>query len=144
MSTASDAEEFRTSVPPEHWARIDVDRDTGCWRAVRGARSGCGARYPATTGGRLLHRVLWEAEHGPTSKMLVHVVCGDRLCVRPDHCREMDWNEMHLHHRGSWANRRPSGHVQAISGPSPPNHPPESAPARHEASTRSAGTADRP
>lgn len=135
--------EFHRLVPREYRWRIDVDPDTGCWRAVRGGRSGCGARYPATTGGRLLHRVLWEAEHGPTAKMLVHV-CGDRLCVRPDHCREMDCAEMHSFHRSSWANRRASSPAQAVSGPTPPNHPPQPVPERHEASTGSAGTADRP
>lgn len=135
MSTATEAVvEFHRLVPPDYWWRIDVDHESGCWRAVRGPRSGVESRYPAVAGGRLLHRVLWEAEHGPTTDLLVRS-CRDSLCVRPAHVVPMSWVEMHHHHAASWANRGSSSPPPAPSGPNAPQPPPEDVSERHSAHT---------
>jgi hypothetical protein len=53
-----------------------------CW-LLRANHAG---GYAQTHDGRLAHRAVWEALHGPLSPALVlHHLCGNKACVNPAH-----------------------------------------------------------
>src|SRR5690606_10180518 len=65
--------------------RSDVDGDTGCWRWSRSNARG----YPITQfqGERVaVHRLVLEVKCGaPLGKQAAHHMCGNSMCVNPDH-----------------------------------------------------------
>jgi len=68
----------------------------GCWTVVSHAPDNSGyARAGREGKTRLLHRVAWEQQHGPTPKgQRVFQYCGNRRCVNPEHLRLMTPTEI--------------------------------------------------
>lgn len=78
----------RKNTPDAFWVLVEKQTEDGCWE-WRGAtlRNGYGQWQMA---GRFVypHRYAWELNHGaiPAGKMYVVThLCGNRLCVRPEH-----------------------------------------------------------
>jgi hypothetical protein len=95
----ADRAEFRATIPTHLWWRIEIDPETGCFRAVRGARSGNRHAYPAASiAGRsvILHRWVWKRAHGsiPEDRQVIRT-CWVNDCVRVSHMALAEWSELH-------------------------------------------------
>lgn len=75
------------------WRKVEIEED-GCWVWLAAPNaSGYGKIRTGSKGTPLLpaHRAIWMALHGPIDQgITVHHLCGERLCVRPDHLEAMD------------------------------------------------------
>ena len=81
-------------------ASIDRSDPSACWLwpGHRSARGYAMVKTSATD--RPVHRLLWEARHGPLPPgWVVHHLCGQRACVNDDHLWPMRNGEhVSLHH----------------------------------------------
>ena len=112
-------DELVETVPVELWEHLEFP-PSGCFKVVRGARSGSWHRYPCDKDGRIWHRIVWEFVHGETDQLLVPVVCADRLCTRASHYAPMNWVEAHHF----WRQRRTqASHSGSPDLPAVPLHP---------------------
>jgi hypothetical protein len=76
--------------------RLDVDRDTGCWRWTGGRTStGYGVVWVQRDGypdwadeppTQRVHRIVWKMlRGGPAGHLVKRDVCDDRACCNPEH-----------------------------------------------------------
>ena len=76
------------------WSKVNKDAQGGCWQWTGGVTSwGYGQFHILMNGKRTnhrAHRVCWFLEHGTLGQesVLDHI-CRNRLCVNPDHLREL-------------------------------------------------------
>ena len=94
------------SATARFWRKVQVTRDCWLWLGAP-STSGYGRFRVGGTGSPTIsaHVVSYRASVGkPLGErgVDVHHECGTRMCVRPDHLREMDRSEhMALHHKAT-------------------------------------------
>ncbi len=84
--------------------RYIINPDTGCWEwQGKPSRCGYGLRYWQGSA-QLAHRLAFAEANGPIpDNHVIHHICGNRLCVNPEHLVAQKRED---HIAGHWAEKR--------------------------------------
>lgn len=75
-----------TILPTRFWAKVEVDRETGCWDWTAAVNNRGRAIFAIDGRARLAYRLAWEHFLGAIPEgMTVDHLCASRVCVNPEH-----------------------------------------------------------